>query len=213
MSEHGASRKVSEVLGQEPAEAHRQEPAAHREEPAAHRQGSRETILAAAAELFAERGFKQVTIRDIAARADLSPAMVMKCGGSKEELFYRVATITPPPLPDVPDSQLGEALVRELLDRAARAAIEPLNRALVLRLSAPDPEAVRERFVTGYLDPLTERLGGDEAARLRAELVVAALVGLAASLRIFEVPVSAGASAEVARRYGAAVQGLIDRTA
>ncbi|NIQ52267.1 MAG: helix-turn-helix transcriptional regulator, partial [Gemmatimonadetes bacterium] len=68
---------------------------------------SRDAILTAAAELFAERGFDQVTIRDIATRANLSPAMVMKCGGSKKQLFYRTARITPPPLPAVPDSELG----------------------------------------------------------------------------------------------------------
>lgn len=172
---------------------------------------SREAILSAAAELFAERGFNQVTVRDIATRANLSPAMVMKCGGSKKDLFYRAAKITPTPLPDVPASELGDALVRELLDRFARRAIEPLNRTLVLRLSAPDPDAVRERFITGYLDPLTERLGGDDDARLRAELVVAALLGLAASLHILNTPASGSAPEEVARCYGATVQRLIDQ--
>jgi len=135
--------------------------------------------------------------------------MVMKCGGSKRELFYQAATLTPPPLPDVPVSELGEALVRELLDRFAREALEPLNRALVLRLSAPDPESVRERFITGYLDPLTERLGGHDA-RLRAELVVAALIGLAASVRIFETPATRSAPDDVVLRYGAIIQHLID---
>lgn len=173
--------------------------------------GSREAILAAAAELFAERGFNQVTIRDIAARADLSPAMVMKCGGSKKELFYETATIVPPTLPDVPLEQLGASLVRDLLRRVSdEQAIEPLIRALVLRLSAPDPESVRERFVTGYLDPLAVRLGGDEDARLRAELAVAALLGLAATVRVFEVPTSATVPDEVVRRYGPVVQALLE---
>jgi AcrR family transcriptional regulator len=172
--------------------------------------GSRASILAAAAELFAERGFNQVTIRDIAARADLSPAMVMKCGGSKRELFYEAATIVPPPLPDVPPAHLGKALVRELLRRFTDASLEPLNRALVLRLSAPDPESVRRRFISGYLDPLAERLGGDRDAQLRAELAVAALMGLAATLRVFEAPTSVAAPEEVVKRYGPVVQALLD---
>ncbi|MFC7547803.1 TetR/AcrR family transcriptional regulator [Plantactinospora sp. GCM10030261] len=71
---------------------------------------SRQAVLAAATELFAERGYDQVTIRDIATRAALSPAMVMKCGGRKRELFLRSATITPPSLPDVPRSELGVRL-------------------------------------------------------------------------------------------------------
>src|SRR5690606_29040310 len=101
--------------------------------------GLRGAILSAATELFAERGYDQVTIRDIAARARCSAAMVMKCGGSKRELFYAAATINPPPLPDVPDSELGAALVNELVSRYTDEALEPLNRALVLRITAPDP--------------------------------------------------------------------------
>ncbi|GAB2699512.1 TetR/AcrR family transcriptional regulator [Thalassiella azotivora] len=171
---------------------------------------SRQTVLEAATELFAERGFRQVTIRDVAARAGLSPAMVMKCWGSKNELFYAAATVEPPPLPDVPDDRLGEALVAGVVDRLARDAIEPLTRAYVLRLSSPDPESVQRRFVTGYLDPLTERLGGDDDARLRAELVVAALLGLAATLRVFEAPTGRARPGDVVGRFGAVVQALVD---
>jgi AcrR family transcriptional regulator len=182
-------------------------PASDEERPGG--RGARGAIHAAAAELFAERGFDQVTIRDIAARAGTSAAMVMKCGGNKRELFYRTATIRPPTLPEVPTSRLGEALVREIVARAAATKIEPLTRSLVLRLSAPDPAAVRERFVRGYLQPLTERLGGSDAA-LRAELVVSALVGLAAGLRIFEVEAAREHPRDVVERYGAAVQRIID---
>lgn len=184
------------------------DPAAGDERPSS---GSRAAVLAAARELFAERGFNQVTIRDIAARADLSPAMVMKCGGSKKQLFYEAATVTPPPLPDVSLAELGHALVRDLLDRYQRDAIEPLTRALVLRLSAPDPDAVRERFLTGYVDPLAERLGAGGDGRLTAELIVSTLCGLAANLRIFEVPHSRAALDEVAAKYGQLVQQLINQ--
>ena len=47
--------------------------------------------------------------------------------------------------------------------------------------------------------------------RLRAELVVAALTGLAASTRIFNTPATGAAPDEVIRRYGTAIQHLIDR--
>ena len=39
---------------------------------------SRAVILAAGRRLFAERGYKAVTIRQVATEAGLSPAMVMK---------------------------------------------------------------------------------------------------------------------------------------
>ena len=42
------------------------------------RPDSRSAILEAARELFSEHGYKEVTIRDIATAAGVSPALVMK---------------------------------------------------------------------------------------------------------------------------------------
>lgn len=167
-------------------------------------------ILSAATELFAQHGFHQVTVRDIAARASLSPAMVIKCWGSKEALFYRAARIVAPTLPDVPRVKLGTALVRELIERMETGELEVLNRALNLRLSAPDPASIREQFARAYFKPLAERLGGSVDANMRAELAVSALVGLAAGMRLFEAPGSTTAPESVVEQYGGAVQYLID---
>lgn len=71
-------------------------------------------------------------------------------------------------------------------------------------------DAVRERFLAGHVEPLAERLGGDSNARVRAELVISALSGLAASLRIFRLPSVQADIDEVAVRYGRLVQALID---
>ena len=170
--------------------------------------GSRQAILDAARELFSTRGYGQVTIRDIAALAGTSPALVMKCGGSKQDLYQATARIVPPPLPDVPDERLGHALVNELLERHQRGDLEHLARGLMLRLTAPDPETVRNHFLHGYVDPLANRLRGPDA-RLRAELVVAALSGLAATIRIFETPSSVTEPERVLTVYGNLVQQLI----
>lgn len=169
----------------------------------------RAAVLQAAEELFARNGFPEVTIRAIAARAGTSPALVMKVAGTKEELFHRTATIIAPDLPDVPARDLGPALVADLLDRQRRGDLEHLGRALMLRVNAPDPEAVREKFLRGYVDPLTERLGGPDA-RLRAELAVAALTGLATVLRFFESPELLADLDGVERAYAPIVQRLLD---
>ncbi|MDV6270855.1 TetR/AcrR family transcriptional regulator [Rhodococcus globerulus] len=171
---------------------------------------ARDATIAVATELFAERGYSDVTIRDIAYLANLSPAMIIKCFGSKENLFHEVATVKPLSLPDVPDSELGERLVRDLFDRFQANAIEPMARAFVLRLTAPDPDSVRKNFTEGYFDPLAERLGGGADARLRAELVVSALVGLAATLRIFDPRAISERTDEVQHSYGMTVQRLLD---
>src|SRR6266700_1597398 len=48
---------------------------------------NRETILAAARQQFAERGYDSATIRGIAARAGVDPALVHHYFGSKDRLF------------------------------------------------------------------------------------------------------------------------------
>ncbi len=45
------------------------------------------SILDAARELFAADGFERTTIRGVAARAGIDPALVMQHFGSKERLF------------------------------------------------------------------------------------------------------------------------------
>lgn len=169
----------------------------------------REAVWQAAAELFARNGFPEVTIRAIAARAGTSPALVMKVAGSKEELFHRTATIAAPELPDVPTPDLGRALVADLVDRQRRGDLEHLGRALMLRVNAPDPEAVRAKFLQGYVAPLAAVLDGP-ATELRAELAVAALLGLATTLRFFESPTLIAELDRVEAAYGPIVQQLLD---
>lgn len=72
-----------------------------------------EATIAVGTELFAERGCSDGTIRDIACRANVSPAMIIKCFGSKQDLSHEAATVKPLALPDVPDAELGETLVRD----------------------------------------------------------------------------------------------------
>lgn len=169
----------------------------------------RAAVWRAAAELFARQGFPEVTIRAIAARAGTSPALVMKVAGSKEELFHRTADVAAPSVPDVPVAELGQALVTELLDRQRRNDLEHLGRALMLRVNAPDPASVRAKFLHGYIEPLTAVLDGPDA-QLRAELAVAALLGLATTLRFFESPTLLAQLDEAEAAYGPIVQRLLD---
>jgi len=169
---------------------------------------SAQAILDASRALFAEHAYPDVTIRDIAARAGVSPALVMKCGGSKKELFRRTGTIAPPALPDVPHADLGAALVDDLIGRHERGEIEHLVRALNLRITGPEPAEVRARFLAGYVDPLAAVLHGPDAA-VRAELVVGALTGLAAVLRMLRTPAAGGALELVRDHYARAIQLLI----
>jgi len=50
-------------------------------------QRTKAAILKAAQALFADQGYERATVRDIAARAAIDPAMVIRYFGSKEALF------------------------------------------------------------------------------------------------------------------------------
>lgn len=173
-----------------------------------------ERVLRAARRLFGERGYASVTIRDVAAEAGVSPAMVMKVAGSKERLHSLARPTEPTPLlPDTPIEGMGELLVRRMLVRRDADDAEPWVRALNLFHGAPDREAAladfRERFLGRF--PQT----GD-AARHTDE-VACLMLGLAAGLRTFrllEPPDGVNPLVHreaVVREYGALVQTALDR--
>ena len=56
--------------------------------------GSREALLAAGTELFAERGFDGVSVQAIARKAGVNPAMISYHFGSKRELYMAILAAT-----------------------------------------------------------------------------------------------------------------------
>src|SRR4029453_16519879 len=56
--------------------------------------GSREALLAAGTELFAERGFDGVSVQAIARKAGVNPAMISYHSGSKRELYMATLAAT-----------------------------------------------------------------------------------------------------------------------
>lgn len=172
-------------------------------------EGTRATVLDTARRLFGERGYAAVTIREIAAEAGISPAMVMKVAGSKERLHADAAPLEPTPIgPDVPLAGMGELLVRRMLDRREGAVGEPWSRALHLVHGAPDPEAARREFRDRFLQRF--RIGGPEDDR-RADQVACLMLGLAAGTRTLRLlPAETTDLEAVIREYGALVQSVLD---
>lgn len=168
--------------------------------------GGRESVLRVARRLFGERGYAGVTIREVARQAGVSPALVMKIGGTKEGLFALATPAEPAPLdPDVPLEGLGELLVRRMLVRRDDEAAEPWLRALYLLQDAPDQESARREFRERFLPTLPN----DEDGR-QADQLACLLVGLAAGLRSFRLLEEADQDA-VVKEYGALVQQVLDR--
>ncbi|HEX6937600.1 MAG TPA: TetR family transcriptional regulator [Actinomycetes bacterium] len=119
----------------------------------------RAAILVAAREQFAEKGYDGASVRGIARRADVDPALVHHYFGSKEQVFVAAMELPFEPaelLPQVLDGDpegLGERLVR-----------------LFLRIWA-DPD-----FRTPMLGMLRSALTGEQGAAMLREFVGSALL-------------------------------------
>ena len=159
--------------------------------------------------LFGVRGFASTTIREVAAVAGVSPALVLKCCGSKERLYADATPLEPTPIDaNQPLDGLGELLVRRMLDRRTDDVAEPWLRGLYLISGAPDPAAARAEFRERMLKrfPTT-----DAAGRRRADQLACLLIGLAAGSRVVRlVDPEETELGEVVREYGALAQQLID---
>ncbi|MEV4114774.1 TetR family transcriptional regulator [Nonomuraea sp. NPDC049695] len=156
--------------------------------------GTREAIVRAAQQHFAERGYTATTIRGVASAADVDPALVLQFFGSKDGLFDAALRVDPPTrslLPLVYEGDveaLGERLLRRYLelwetpDTGARLLA-------VVRGSAASPSA--SAMVSAFMSeevmlPLAHAIGADHA-ELRANLTGAHLLGLATARYVLRV--------------------------
>lgn len=158
---------------------------------------SRQALLQAAQELFAERGFERTTIREIGDRAGLDPTLIARYFGNKAAL-YLAALRSDFDAEDtaVPDLLEPERML-QLLDRVQQKGPSPvfgtaLRQHLDLEVDAEAREVLTERIV----DPLVRRIDGQSAAdpRLRAEIIAAAFIGVAVSRHVGAFPALTAAS-------------------
>ena len=148
---------------------------------------TRDAVLAAARQAFAERGFDGATIRGIAAAAGVDPALVHHYFGSKDKLFLAAIEAPANPADLLPEvlaggrDALGDNVVRHAAAASGTARCSPAALALVRSAVGNEWTAklLREflvsqvlRRVVGTLDMPTRR------ARGRGSLVASQLIGL-----------------------------------
>ncbi|MER5366056.1 TetR family transcriptional regulator [Streptomyces sp. NPDC002722] len=168
-------------------------------------------ILRAARRAFTQRPYAEVTIRGIAADAGVSPSLVVKHFGRKEELFNTVADFGPAAaeLLDAPLEALGRHMVVTLVNHRRELQSDPLLRVVFSLGNQDERSLLRDRFHEQVTDALTARLPGRERA-LRAELIAGHLLGLGATLSLHREGAGAGATVEhIADLYAPALQSLI----
>ena len=178
-------------------------------------QDTRQSILEAARQVFAERGYDQASIRAIAAQAEVDPALVHHYFGTKEKLFLASmnAPVNPaelvPKALDGPPEEAGERLVRLMLSvwdsPAGAAAVAMMRSAMSNEWTA---RLLREFVVTQILRRAIAELTVDAAeAPMRAALVATQVAGLAVVRYVLKVePVASAPPEDLVRSIGPTVQ-------
>jgi len=148
--------------------------------------GTREAILDAARRAFAERGYQQATIREVAGIAGVDPALVHHYFGTKQDLFVAAVEIPINPfeafvalVSEEGLETLGERLLGLFL--SVWDQTEQHSPMLALIRSAVSDEraaAMLREFITEEILGRIARELGTPDARLRTNLVASQLVGL-----------------------------------
>lgn len=152
---------------------------------------TRSEILDAARHLFSEAGFEGATIRAIAARAEVDPALVHHHFGSKQALFAAAHELPDPrtvlePIFTGPPEEMGEQLTRLYLTLATAPGSPVVS---LLRAAATNERAaamLREFVEEGFLGTAEELLPYPEPRR-RLALCAAHLIGVVVGRTILQV--------------------------
>ena len=167
--------------------------------------GTREAILDAARRAFAEHGYQQATIREVAGLAGVDPALVHHYFGTKQDLF--VAAVEFPVNPfeafvalvsEEGLETLGERLLGLFL--SVWDQTEQHSPMLALIRSAVSEEraaAMLREFITEEILGRIARELGTPDARLRTNLVASQLVGLVMARYVIRIEPLASTPAPV----------------
>ena len=159
---------------------------------------SRDAVLRAAKQRFAQEGYEKTTLRAIARDARVDPSMVLYLFGSKEELFRASLRLIMDPetlvaaLAGGPgdDPDIGTRMVRTYLRIWEGPDTAASMRAMLQSATSNSDahEAFRDFMQNYVLTAVSGVLGGGEQARLRAMLAASNLVGTAMLRYVMEIP-------------------------
>jgi AcrR family transcriptional regulator len=152
---------------------------------------TRQEILDAARATFATSGFERATIRAIASRAGVDPALVHHHFGSKQSLFAAAHQLPDPaqvlePIFEGPREEMGERITRLYLTFVGGPGSPATS---LLRAAATNEAAagmLREFLEEGFLGA-AERLLDASQPRLRLALAASHLVGIVFGRMILQV--------------------------
>ena len=141
---------------------------------------TREEILVAARQAFADRGYEATSLRSIAARVPVDPALLVHYFGSKDGLFAAALEVTFGPagifsgLDDVDPAEAAELIVRRYLAVLDHEQTRDVVLSLVRSAVSSERAAtmLREFLVAEMIGSLGAQINQSDG-RLRASLMVA----------------------------------------
>jgi AcrR family transcriptional regulator len=187
---------------------------------------TRAAILTAARADFAEQGYDATSVRGIARRAEVDPALVHHYFGGKAKLFAAVLDIPADPAALIgavvqgPRDRVGESLVRTFLSvwdsEEGRQRFQALLRSAVTHDEAT--LMLREFLTREVFGRVVRELASSAGSgrvptrevELRAGLAASQMIGLAVMRYIVELPAVVAASHdELAVMLGPTLQGYL----
>lgn len=176
--------------------------------------GTREAILDAARERFAEVGFDKASIRSIAGAAGVDPALVHHYFGTKQQLLAAVIDLPVDTdavralIAAAPIERLGEAIVRTVVavwDSPAGASAIAAFRAI---LGGGDPSLIGSFVLEVILKDVRDRVDSPPGSgQARVTLAVAQMAGVMMARKIVGIEPIASMSAErLAKLVGPSMQ-------
>lgn len=175
---------------------------------------TRDAILTAGRELFAERGFDRTTMRAVAARAEVDPALIHHYFGTKDGLLTAVLELPMDPVALLGDlggdpEHAGDELVRRVLGFWEDAPETRDRMVALLRtgLSHDESAALLRDLLGRTILAALERSVAPDRPRLRAALIGTQMGGMLLARYLLRVPGVAEATVEeLALALGPTVQ-------
>ncbi|MFA7296039.1 MAG: TetR family transcriptional regulator [Dehalococcoidia bacterium] len=180
---------------------------------------SRAEILAAARALFAQRGFRATTTRQVAERAGVDIALIHHFFGTKAGLFeaaidvQRIGGQLHTALTAPPGGDVAEAVARLYLDRLFAHDLDTFT-AVLRTVVGGDEELpwLRGLFADRMLGVARQAFG--PGSELRAEIVAAQMVGLLVLRYILQVePIASASTDEIVERLAPGLRAVMQTEA
>lgn len=180
---------------------------------------TRADIIEAAADSFAQDGYDKASLRGIARRAGVDPALIHHFFAGKSELFMATLSIRRDPGEIFDEVQVsahpGESLVRAFLQEwepvEGGGGPSPFLSILQAVSASPDTAGALREFMTERVWARKQKDGSTPGPNLRQSMITSQLFGVALSRYVLGLePLASATIDEVAAWYGPILQATFD---